>query len=337
MLEIKRHPQNPIVIPGEQEIRKVVTFNPGAIYDNNKFYLYDRAAVTLSPFRTTIGILESDNGVDFKPLQDKPVFTSEKLGFPEGSVQDPRVVKIEGKYYMNYAFQPYGFNCYPTGEGVPFYDVSEYPKWEEEVYPMITRSGIAVSDDGINFKQLCYTSPKEIDDRDHILFPEKIKDKFALLRRPIEFVGEEYGTDRPGIWICFSDDLHKWSKPVLIARSEEQWEGKKIGAAANPIKTNKGWLVMYHGVDTGSVYKVGALLLDLEDPTIVIARTKNYIMEPEEYYEKVGLIIPNVVFPTSLVEKDGLLYIYYGACDTSICLATVKTEDLVNHILAPNS
>ncbi|SDR76681.1 Predicted glycosyl hydrolase, GH43/DUF377 family [Polaribacter sp. KT25b] len=337
MLEIKRHPQNPIVIPGEQEIRKVVTFNPGAIYDNNKFYLYDRAAITLSPFRTTIGILESDNGVDFKPLQDEPVFTSEKLGFPEGSVQDPRVVKIDGKYYMNYAFQPYGFNCYPTGEGVPFYDVSNYPKWKEEVYPMITRSGIAVSDDGINFEQLCYTSPKEIDDRDHILFPEKIKDKFALLRRPIEFVGDEYGTDRPGIWICFSDDLFEWSKPVLIARSEEQWEGKKIGAAANPIKTSKGWLVMYHGVDKGSVYKVGALLLDLEDPTKVIARTKNYIMEPEEYYEKVGLIIPNVVFPTSLVEKDGLLYIYYGACDTSICLATVKTEELVNHILDPNS
>lgn len=337
MLEIKRHPQNPIVIPGEQEIRKVVTFNPGAIYDNNKFYLYDRAAVTLSPFRTTIGILESDNGVDFTPLQEDPVFTSEQLGFPEGSVQDPRVVKIDGKYYMNYAFQPYGFNCYPTGEGLPFYDVSEYPKWEEEAYPMITRSGIAVSDDGINFEQLCYTSPKEIDDRDHILFPEKIKDKFALLRRPIEFVGEEYGTDRPGIWICFSDDLYKWSKPVLIARSEEKWEGKKIGAAANPIKTSKGWLVMYHGVDTGSVYKVGALLLDLEDPTKVIARTKNYIMEPEEYYEKIGLIIPNVVFPTSLVEKEGLLYIYYGACDTSICLATVKTEELVNHILDPNS
>ena len=337
MLEIKRHPQNPIVIPGEQEIRKVVTFNPGAIYDNNKFYLYDRAAVTLSPFRTTIGILESDNGVDFTPLQEEPVFTSEKLGFPEGSVQDPRVVKIDGKYYMNYAFQPYGFNCYPTGDGLPVYDVSEYPKWKEEVYPMITRSGIAVSEDGINFEQLCYTSPKEIDDRDHILFPEKINNKFVLLRRPIEFVGEEYGTDRPGIWICFSDDLHQWSTPVLVARSEEQWEGKKIGAAANPIKTSKGWLVMYHGVDTGSVYKVGALLLDLEDPTKVVARTKNYIMEPEEYYEKVGLIIPNVVFPTSLVEKDGLLYIYYGACDTSICLATVETEELVNHILDPNS
>lgn len=337
MIKIKRHPKNPIVIPGDQDIRKVVTFNPAAIYDNGKFYLYDRAAETLSPFRTTIGILESDNGVDFKSTQDEPVFTSEKLGFEEGSVQDPRVVKIEGKYYMNYAFQPYGFNCYPNGEGVPFYDVSGYPKWEEEAYPMITRSGIAVSEDGKNFEQLCYTSPKEIDDRDHILFPEKINGKYALLRRPIEFVGEEYGTDRPGIWICFSDDLHTWSKPVLIARSEEEWEGKKIGAAANPIKTDKGWLVMYHGVDKGSVYKVGAFLLDLNDPTKVIARTKHFIMEPEEYYEKVGLVIPNVVFPTSLVEKDGLLYIYYGACDTSICLATIETEELVNHILDPNS
>ncbi|REG89890.1 glycoside hydrolase family 130 protein [Winogradskyella sediminis] len=337
MLEIKRHPKNPIIIPGEQNIRKVVTFNPGAIYNNGKFYLYDRAAETLSPFRTSIGILESENGVDFKPVQDEPVFTSEQLGFEEGSVQDPRVVKIEDKFYMNYAFQPYGFDCHPTGLGVPFYDVSGYPKWKEEAYPMITRSGIAVSDDGITFEQLCYTSPKEIDDRDHILFPEKIDGKYALLRRPIEFVGEEYGTDRPGIWLSFSDDLTEWSEPVLIARSEEKWEGKKIGAAANPVKTDKGWLVMYHGVDTGSVYKVGAFLLDLEDPTKMIARTKNYIMEPEEYYEKVGLVIPNVVFPTSLVEKDGLLYIYYGVCDTSICLATVETNQLVDHILDPNS
>lgn len=337
MIKIKRHPKNPIVIPGEQNIRKVVTFNPAAIYDNGKFYLYDRAAETLSPFRTTIGILESENGVDFTSVQEEPVFSSEELGYPEGSVQDPRVVKIENKFYMNYAFQPYGFDCFPNGTGVPFYDVSAYPKWKEESYPMITRSGIAVSNDGRKFKHLCYTSPKDIDDRDHILFPEKINGKFALLRRPCEFIGDQYGTDKPGIWLCFSDDLNEWSDPVLIACSQEEWEGEKIGAAANPIKTNKGWLVMYHGVNKNSEYRVGAFILDLKDPTKVIARTKKYIMEPEEYYEKIGLVIPNVVFPTSLINKDGLLHIYYGVCDTSICLATVETKQLINHIFDPNS
>ncbi|WP_226913001.1 glycoside hydrolase family 130 protein [Flavicella marina] len=337
MIKIKRHPKNPIVIPGEQGIRKVATFNPAAIYENGKFYLYDRAAETLSPFRTTICLLESEDGVDFKSIDNKPVFESEMLGFAEGSVQDPRVVKIEDKFYMNYAFQPYGFDCYPTGEGVPFYDVSKYSGWEKESYPMITRSGIAVSNDGKSFEHLCYSSPRNIDDRDHILFPEKFDEKYCLLRRPIEFVGDDYGTDKPGIWLCYSSDMHEWDEPILVATSQEPWEGKKIGAATNPVKTNRGWLLLYHGVDENSVYRVGALMLDLKDPAKVLARTKNYIMEPEEYYEKVGLVIPNVVFPTSVIEKDNLAYIYYGACDTCIGLATVEMDQLIDHIFDPNS
>jgi len=150
----------------------------------------------------------------------------------------------------------------------------------------------------------------------------------------MHYVGENYGTDRFGIWISYSGDLRVWSAPKLVAVAENEiWEGTKIGAAATPLKTEAGWLVLYHGVDEKSIYRVGALMLDLNDPTKVIARTKKFIMEPKEYYERFGLVIPNVVFPTANVVKDGLVYIYYGCCDTCISLATVPLDELVKHVL----
>ena len=111
-----------------------------------------------------------------------------------------------------------------------------------------------------------------------------------------------------------------------------------LGIAENrgstpPIRTDKGWLVLYHGVDEDIVYRVGAMLLDLEQPEKIIARTHHFIMEPETYYEKFGFQIPNVIFPTGNVVKDGLLYIYYGVTDTAIALATVPLDELVEHIL----
>ncbi|EMS70671.1 glycosylase [Ruminiclostridium cellobioparum] len=335
MLKITRCKANPIVSPGIYDWRRAAVFNPGVVFHNNKFYMYERAAGSLKPFQTCIGLLESGDGINFSPVSDKPVFTAGMLGFKGGSVEDARVVKIEGVFYMCYALQPYEFDCWPTGRGVPDYFTGNYPGWKEgNTEPMLTRSGIAVSEDGVNFKQLCYTTPAEIDDRDNALFPEKIGGRFALLRRPMQYVGKEYGTDIPGIWISYSDDLQKWSEPELIAVAENfGWEGTKIGAAATPVKTEKGWLVLYHGVDANSIYRVGAMLLELENPGKVIARSAEPIMEPQEYYEKYGLVIPNTVFPTANIVKDGLLYIYYGCCDTCISLATVPLGELLDHLL----
>jgi predicted GH43/DUF377 family glycosyl hydrolase len=335
-MKIKRCSENPIVVPGIYDYRRVSVFNPGVIFDNGEFLMYERAAGGLRPFKTSIGLLKSKDGIHFETVSDKPVFSGEDLGFPEGSVEDARVVKIDDVFYMCYALQPYAFDCWPTGIAVPDYYPEHYPSWaQNNTAPMITRSGIAVSRDGINFSQLCYTTPPEIDDRDNALFPEKINGKFALLRRPMQYVGEEYGTNEPGIWISFSDDLQNWTKPELLAVAEvPQWEGLKIGAAAAPLKTEHGWLLLYHGVDSKSVYRVGAMLLDLKDPKKVIARTKSPIMEPQEHYEKFGLIINNTIFPTAACLCKDELYIYYGCCDTCISLATVPIEELVQHILA---
>ena len=335
MITLERCIKNPIVVPGIHDYRRVSVFNPGVIFNNGEFLMYERAAGSLRPFRTSIGLLKSSNGIDFTVVSDKPVFTADMLGFPDGSVEDARVVKIDGVFYMCYALQPYAFDCWPTGIAVPDYYPEHYPQWKENnTEPMITRSGIAVSDDGVSFKQLCYTTPQEIDDRDNALFPEKIGGKYALIRRPMQYVGAEYGTELPGIWISFSDDLNTWSKPELLATAETpEWEGLKIGAAATPLKTGKGWLLLYHGVDNHSVYRVGAMLLDLNNPRKVIARTKKPVMEPEMYYEKHGLVINNTVFPTANLIHDGKIYIYYGCCDTCISLATVPLDKMLNHIL----
>lgn len=102
------------------------------------------------------------------------------------------------------------------------------------------------------------------------------------------------------------------------------WDSLKVGISAPPIKTKYGWLLIYHGVSKShSTYRIGAVLLDLDDPAIVLARTTDSIFEPEETYEKIG-VVNNVVFPCGATEKDGLVYIYYGGADTVVGVATME-------------
>ena len=334
-----RHPDNPIVVPGLYDWRRAAVFNPGVIYDEGRFFMYERAAGQLRPFHCYIGMLESEDGVHFHHTVDEPVFTAAMAGSEYGSVQDPRVVKIEGVYYMTYAFRPYAWNSLPTGVGVPESYEPTFPGFSGKPEDNQTRSGIAISHDRIHWRHHSWPTSLDLDDRDVILFPEKINRKFALLRRPLQFVGRNYGTEHPGIWICFSDDLQAWSEPKLLIKPEFAWEDNRIGGSTPPIKTDSGWLVLYHGVENQDpsvrkvCYRLGALMLDLKDPTHVIARTPEPIMEPEKYYERFGLYIPNVIFPTGNVVKDGLLYLYYGVCDTAIALATVPLEALVEHVM----
>jgi predicted GH43/DUF377 family glycosyl hydrolase len=335
-MKLTRCPENPIVVPGIYSWRKSNVFNPAVIIDNGVFYMIERAAGGLRPFHCFFGLLSSPDGVHFTHVKDEPVFTPADLGFPFGSIQDPRVVKIDGVFYLNYALRPSSYGYAPTGTGKPEEIIYTYPGEHGKSENFMTRSGILESRDLINWKQLCYTTSFEINDRDNILFPEKIGGKFVMLRRPEEYIGAKYGTEKAGIWICESDNLLEWSAPKLLATSREAWEFKKVGGSAPPIKTEAGWLTLYHGVDRDNVYRCGVMMLDLADPTKVIARSKSFILEPLEYYEKFGLYIPNVVFPTAAVVKDGLLYIYYGVTDTAICLATVPLDELIDFVMKEN-
>jgi predicted GH43/DUF377 family glycosyl hydrolase len=243
---------------------------------------------------------------------------------------------------MTYAFRPYAWNSNPTGLGVPESCQAEFPGVQFTAEENQTRSGIAVSHDRVHWEHLAWATPPDLDDRDVILFPEKIGGRYAILRRPLGYVGTDtgHGDDLPAIRISFSDDLQAWSEPEIVARPEQPWEGNRIGGSTPPIRTDAGWLVLYHGVEDAYpptrrvVYRLGGMLLDLEDPRRVLARTPRFIMEPEAYYERFGLYIPDVIFPTGNVVKDGLLWVYYGVCDTAIALATVPLEELVEHVLA---
>ena len=328
MIHFKRYKENPIVTPGLYDWRMASTFNPGVIYDNGRFYLFERAAGSLNPFRCSVGLLASDDGVTFRHLSDQPVFTGDHIALPHASIQDPRVVKIDDTYYMNYAVRPYSYSCIPTGVTLPEYFTPAYDGKTVNPADNVTRSAIAVSKNLVHWKHLCYTTPPGIDDRDNVLFPEKINGKYALLRRPMTAEGA------PSMWISYSEDLQQWTTPVCIASPKYHWESAKIGASAPPLKTDAGWLVIYHGVDEKNAYRAGALLLDSQNPEKILARSKEPIIEPETYYEKTGLVIPNVVFPTGNVIVNDQLYLYYGCCDTCISLATIAVDELLNALSA---
>jgi predicted GH43/DUF377 family glycosyl hydrolase len=340
MLNLCRCEQNPIIEPGLYPWRMATVFNPGVLYEDGVFYLYERAAGGLRPFHCYIGLLTSRDGVHFEHATSEPVFTPEMAGSRYGSVQDPRVVALDGRYYMTYAYRPYAWSSHPTGVGVPHSVETAFPGFSGRPEENQTRSGIAVSEDKVNWRHLRWATPADIDDRDVILFPERIGGRYVMLRRPLHRVGPQHGTERPSIWLSYSDNLEHFTEPELLIKPEYAWEGNRIGGAAPPIRTDEGWLVLYHGVEDQDqsirrvVYRAGALLLDLDDPRRVIARTSRPILEPSTYYERFGLYIPNVVFPTGAVVREGLVYIYYGVCDTAIALATVPLRELVHHVRA---
>ncbi|MDX2109797.1 MAG: glycosidase [Verrucomicrobiota bacterium] len=336
-ITLRRCPQNPVVRPGLYDWRRAVVFNPAVIHYNNHFYLFERAGGGLRPFHNSIGALVSDDGIHFNHLSEEPVFTPAMCGSKYGSVQDPRIVQIGDTFYMTFAYRPYAWSCNPTGLGVPQSHETEYPGVTFKSAENQTRSGVAVSKDLVHWAFHSWTSDMDRDDRNNILFPEKIGGRFALLRRPQRFVGTntEHDAEPPCIQLSYSEDLIKWTEPQKVIAPAFAWEDNRIGGSAPPIKTEHGWLTTYHGVENQDTatrrvcYRMGLMLLDLKDPTRVLARCPHPIMEPTEYYEKFGLLIPNVIFPTAAVVVDGLVHIYYGVCDTAICLATVPLNELL--------
>jgi predicted GH43/DUF377 family glycosyl hydrolase len=194
---------------------------------------------------------------------------------------------------------------------------------------------LAITRDFREWIKLGRITDSNLDDRDVILFPEKINGKYAMLHRPKEWIGEDYGVEHPAVWIRFSDDLLVWNEPstMIIDGIMGTWE-EKTGGSTPPLRTDEGWLVLYHGVENGGqgFYRVGAVMLDLEDPTKVIGRTKDWIMEPEFDYEIEGYY-KGCVFPTGNMIVGDTLYVYYGAADKYIGVATCNVHELVSFIM----
>ena len=170
------------------------------------------------------------------------------------------------------------------------------------------------------------------DERDVVIFPEKVGDKWVTLHRPMQWHGAGFPNPHPAIWIATSDDLLAWKRLELLARGMEPWE-EKIGANNPPLRTDAGWLQIYHGVGADRRYRLGALLLDLRDPRRVTHRTRQPILEPEADYEMRG-IYSGVCFPCGHVVIDGTYFLYFGGADVHCAVATSPLDRLLTCLLA---
>ncbi|WP_109832065.1 glycoside hydrolase family 130 protein [Reichenbachiella versicolor] len=332
-MKLIKDKSNPILSPNpDNDWESLVVCNPGAWYEDGRFYLLYRAAGNDIEHRIHLGLAISEDGVNFKRVSDSPVLSPSEDGPDAGCVEDPRIVKFDDKFYVTYAYRAYAPGQYWK---LAYDEVTEHNLGQNAPVVLsknIGNTGLAVSEDLMSFKKVGRLTKSNLDDRDVILFPEKVNGKFVLLSRAKQWVGEEYGTEYPAIWITFSDDMMEWdySTSKLLIKGEESWE-KKIGGSTPPLRTKDGWLTLYHGVDDKDIYRVGAILLDINDPTKVIGRTTDFIMEPEFDYETDG-IYKGCVFPTGNVIVDGVLYVYYGAADQYCGLATCQIDNLLNFI-----
>lgn len=298
-----RHAANPILAPNGNWWESKAVFNAAATeYDDNVLLLY-RAIGEDNVSR--LGLAVSPDGLIFSRPTDLPVYEScngdeyERFG-----CEDPRITKIDDTYYITYV----GASVYPAGHPRPSFTCGA---------PWRCRVGLLSTTDFRTFHKHGIILPDQ-DNKDVALFPEKIGGKYVMMHRAF-----------PHMWIAYSDDLINWvdHKPFLSARPG-YWDSNRIGAGAPPVKTEQGWLEFYHGVDDRKHYHLGAVLLDLDDPSKVLAQSRRPFLSPEEEYERVGLV-PYVVFTCGLVERNGEYIIYYGGGDRVIGAFTLYREGLL--------
>lgn len=330
-MKLIKYPGNPILKPHPSHPwENLVVCNPGAWYEDGLFTMLYRAAGDDDDHVIRFGLAESRDGFHFERVQAEPILSPSDDGPDAGCIEDPRIVKLDGHYYVTYAYRAYKPRQYwkrPNNAAYTPDDPTLPPLFGHNM----TASGLLVTDDFRSYRRLGRITRADVDDRDVILFPEKIGGRYWMLNRPMQWVGPQYGTDHPGIWIADSESLLDWPASTLLARAIFPWE-RKIGGSTPPLRSDRGWLVIYHGVDDKGIYRVGALLLDLANPRRVLARLPEPILEPEAEFEWKGLYPHGVVFPTANVIKDGTLFVYYGCADQTIGVATCDFAALVNHV-----
>lgn len=307
---IKRYPDNPIVKPSDMPKACAAIYNCGAVKTPEGEYVLCGRFESIDKVQYP-WTLRSPDGIHFTPdpeplkfESDDPElladfeFYSSKTGSGLNAWYDPRINPLDGTYYLTLSLS--GMS------GV--------------------RIGIAQTDDFKTARPVSF--PLHVHNYDAVMFPEKIDGKYWMLHRPSPL----FGAVKACIWIASSPDLIHWGNCRIVAQPQGFWEDKKMGVNTPPIRTDQGWLIIHHGVfghSNGVNYSVGAMLLDLEQPWKVVARTRTMLMVVEELYEMVGQV-PNVIYPSGLIaEPDGTFKLYYGAADYCECLATGKIDDLI--------
>jgi predicted GH43/DUF377 family glycosyl hydrolase len=302
-----RHPDNPILSAGDWPYPVNTVFNPGATTRDAETLLLARVEDLRGISHLTVA--RSANGVDGWVIDAEPLLAPEiEVESEQWGFEDPRVVWVDELERWVITCTAYG----PAGPAVYLATTADFTSVE--------RRGIV----------------RQAEDKNAALLPHRIGGRWILVHRP----KTEFGGARGEILLSRSPDLISWSAPeqVLQPRAGAWWDSLRIGLGPPPLRTDHGWLLVYHGVkDTiaGEVYRVGLALLDLDDPTRVLSRLPTWILAPLAPYERTG-DVPNVIFPCGLVHDvpSGELRLYYGAADSTICLATAQLDHLLETVLA---
>lgn len=317
---------NPIIEPNtERSWESKATFNPGAMYEDGKVHLLYRAVG--DDDMSVLGYAASDDGLNVTERHPHPAYAPKKKseareehlpiiygsgGGWNGGCEDPRITRIGDRVYMIYtAFDGWGsLRIALTSIAMADFQKKKW-KWKDPAL---------------------ISPPGEIH-KNWVLFPEKIRGKFAILH-----------SISPRILIDYFDSLDELDGKYYIksyrsdALQKNRWDSLVRGAGPPPIKTKDGWLLLYHAIDhrDPSRYKLGAMLLDLTDPTKVLHRSKAPFLEPDEPYENEGFK-PGVVYSCGAVVVNGELYIYYGGSDSFVCVATANLEEFLRELKGARS
>jgi predicted GH43/DUF377 family glycosyl hydrolase len=300
-----RYPGNPILKPiATNAWENKAVFNPAAVELNGKVHIVYRAMGTDDT--SVMGYAVSKNGRDIAERLNQPIYgprqSFEGKSHPGNSgCEDPRITQLDDKLHM----------FYTAYDGVN--------------PPVVAASSITTKDflkREWNWTQPTLVTPAGIDNKDACLFPEKINGHHFVFHRAHNHICLD-----PIKSLHFDIDKVESFTPIVGPRTG-MWDGAKVGIAAPPIKTKKGWLLFYHGVSASSIYRVGAVLLQLNDPTILLARTTDAIFEPKTEYEKNGQV-NEVVFPCGVVNRGGTIYLYYGGGDSVVGVATAKLDRIL--------
>lgn len=342
----KRNPLNPILRPADlqssiPELKIECLLNPGIFRFEDKVGMLVRVAERP---------VQKEGYISFPVIGEKgaPEIIELSLDEPQLDISDPRIVRYKGCEYLTtlshlrllYAGAA-GIFREPAGS-VLFHGVgpNEWYGIEDCRVALVNSTYYltytAVSPNGVGVGMMTTTDWNSFSGRkmllpphnkDCALFEKKIGGKFYMLHRPSSvFVGGNY------IWLAQSPDLEHWGNHTCIARTRDgMWDSERIGAGASPILTDEGWLEIYHGADASQRYCLGALLLDKHDPSKVIARSEEPIMEPVAPYEQTGFF-GNVVFTNGHVVDNDHLRIYYGASDEVICSADFSINEILQSL-----
>lgn len=297
-----RHSGNPLLVPTDNWWETSAVFNCAVAEKHGTVHMLYRAVGMDNISR--FGYAWSSDGLSFERL-NIPVYEPpggdefERLG-----CEDPRITEIDGTFYVVYT----GASIYPAAEmRPPTFGVG--PPWRCRVSMISTTDFKDYTRHGVILP--------EFDDKDAVLFPEKINGQYVMYHRIW-----------PDMWISYSEDLIHWHDHKLLMKpAPGEWDSDRIGAGAPPIKTERGWLNFYHGTDHNRCYRLGVFLSDLTDPSKIIGRSAEPIMDPEEAFECIGCV-PNVVFTCGVIDRVDQYLIYYGGADSAIGVATLEKSKL---------